>query len=192
MDNQQVRLLFEISWLVGIIEGEGCFGLNNNCTKMKDGSKYMYPRVSITNSDIELLNACVVILKDLKVAHYIVKKTRQRENNPCYTIIITGFKRVKRILELIIPFMIGEKLPQCKILLKFINSRLNNGKIEAKFRQYTNHEKELIQQFKSLRMAQKSKNPRDCTPNFPIHGLMIQSELERNLKRLTEMINPTQ
>ena len=67
MDNQQVRLLFNISWICGIIEGEGCIGLHPMNKKMKNGLPYYYPRISITNSDYEILNACILILKELQI-----------------------------------------------------------------------------------------------------------------------------
>ena len=180
--NQQERLLFEIAWLVGIIEGEGCIGVCNNVS-----GKYRVhsPRISITNSDIELINACVVILKSLGLAYHVGRKTRQKEFRNCWNITIMGHKRVKRFLEATLPFMLGEKRRQAEIILEFTNSRLNTCK-GTNQKAYTQAELQMLEELKRV----KSKILNDHTPVFPFKGLKIWSELSRNTERLAEMTNP--
>lgn len=181
-DNQQVRLLFNISWLVGLFEGEGCVGICNNYS---NNYRVHTPRISITNSDPKIINACVHILKSLNLAFHIGKKTRQKEQRVCWNVTIMGHKRVKRFLELVIPFMLGEKKKQAEIILEFTNSRINNISNSNK-KAYIEKELEMLEELKRI----KSNNLNDHTSTFPFGEMKIWSELNRNIKRLAEMANP--
>jgi hypothetical protein len=186
MDNQQVRLLFNISWLTGIFEGEGSVGMNNN---ISDTYRIHTPRVSITNSDEKIINACVVILKSLGLAYHLGIKKRQKENRRCWDITIAGHKRVERFLELLIPFMVGEKKEQAEIVLKFTKSRISN-KSNTNNKSYKLDELDMLQELKEIKLGIKNSNFNDHTPTFPFEEMKIWSELDGNIQRLTEMLNP--
>ena len=177
MDNKQERIYFLIGWFIGILEGEGSIGLNRN--KWKNETCF-HPRIMITNSDADILNTCIKILQLINVPYYIRKKTKQKEHRTCWQIYLWGYKRVGRLLEVIYPFVLGEKRIMIGKMLRLIRMRLDNPR-----HPYTEEEKELANDI----YYKKCIIPREHTLTFP-YGDKICSELNGDIQRLAEMANP--
>jgi hypothetical protein len=155
MDNQQERLLREeLSWATGIIEGEGHIGLSRHTV----GYLQYVPRVQIINSDEIMLEEVGRILKKAGLAYY-----RKRRNidprvkrKPMHDLVIVGLKRVKRTLDVIMPYIRGLKIREAKIVLAFCNERLSQVN---KFRPYTEKEHNLFKDYCRLRESPETIRP---------------------------------
>lgn len=123
MDNQQAKVS-DLIWLAGFLDGEGYFGFNKN-TRYQSGKtyNYWYPRVSISNTYEPVLEQIIKILKDNELAFNVTHNNgRNKREQPNWSIVIQGYKRCKRLLEIIEPYL-RVKSNQAELILKWIKSR---------------------------------------------------------------------
>jgi len=136
MDNQQERL-FELGWLVAMIEGEGNISLT---WSKKKSNKFiqMAPRVQISNNDILVIEKAKKIINDFGVGCYMNyhKKT--------YHLSVCGMKRTNALLEIIKDHMLGKK-SRAELLFEYTGYRL-----ETKNAPYTNTDKEYFLKMRQL------------------------------------------
>jgi len=156
MDNQQERLLkhIELSWVAGIVEGEGHIGLS----KHTRGYLQYVPRLQIINSDELMLEDVGRILKKNGLAYYrkrrnVDKRVRKKQ---MHDLCITGLKRTSRALGVIIPYMRGLKRREAEIVLSFCKERLSKSN---KFRPYTEVEHDIYRDYRSLRESPETIRP---------------------------------
>jgi len=138
MDNQQATP-FELGWLLGIIEGEGCIGLYPG-----SGGRVIHPLVRITNTDQLLIaNACR-ILEKAGVGHH-VRSSTFRPRGIRHDISIGGFMRIRTLLRLLMPeWKPSDKRQRAERVLQFCESRLSKrADIASRLRKVPYCEKEL-------------------------------------------------
>lgn len=143
-DNQQERLC-ELSWLGGIIDGEGCISFKKNtgkCWKNKS-ERPLYPIISISNTDIRMIDKIIEILEKNHIAFYREDRRGKKKNKDSISVCIKGIKRTKRFLDLIIPYLVSKK-ERAELLLEFCELRSHNHK------PYTQYEKDLCQRVYDL------------------------------------------
>jgi len=133
-DNQQARLC-ELSWLGGIIDGEGCVTVRKSTT-----GPYGGPLVSISNTDKLIISKVVYLFNKHHIAYHVRHIAAKAPRKAKKEISVSGFKRVPRLLALIEPYLISKQ--QRAILLRtFCTSRLKAGKVP-----YSDYEKDLCEQ----------------------------------------------
>lgn len=125
MDNQQATP-FELGWLVGAIDGEGCIGITRRNRKDHPTTIgfTLKPHVQIANCDKSFVDRCTQILRKMNVPFHVSHyegKNRRREN---WTVVIAGLKRVNTILPTIAPLLCEEKREKAFLVQEFIDSRL--------------------------------------------------------------------
>ncbi len=96
MDNQLERTLFDIGWLVGIIDGEGCFALSKK--RMSNGTHSYAPTIQITNTNLAIMEKAQRIIKDHGLSCYFYSRI-PKMGRTYFRIEITGFKRIKRFID---------------------------------------------------------------------------------------------
>lgn len=122
MDNQQAMSQFELGWLSGIIDGEGCFGLHHLRTK---GYEYLRPSLSLANTDARIITRIVEDFEKLGIPYYICKqKARHAGQKNAQMIQVPGIKRVKRLLDALYPYL-GVKKQQAAVLQEYVALRLS-------------------------------------------------------------------
>jgi len=105
---------FDIGFIVGLIEGEGCFNLN-----LRKGRRHPRPRLQISNKDLNLLR------KAQKILGGRIRKLRDSKyGGAVYNLVISNLLALYLILKTLLPFFISKK-EQAKILLSFCKLRLN-------------------------------------------------------------------
>lgn len=119
MDNQQERL-FNIGWLVGIIDGEGCFTLRKK--KYSKGHSF-FPTIQITNTNIKIIQKVKNILTDEGFTYYFYSRFNGK-NKPYYRIEISGLKRVKKFLDSSL-HLFECRQKQANKLYQYVNLRLS-------------------------------------------------------------------
>lgn len=122
----------EIGWLAGIIDGEGsiAMAIADNGKKLN-----LAPRIEVANTDKEIIEKVVRIVKSLGCGIYVWQKSegnasklvKERTGFGFKTIHIAkvcGFNGTDRLLPHIIPHLTGEKLHRAKLLQRFVDSRI--------------------------------------------------------------------
>jgi hypothetical protein len=116
MGNPQVTD-YEMGWLLGIIDGEGCFS-------MSKGSKGSY------NVSIKLVNTCPIIidtichiLTKLQLSFHVYDSHRTGNQKPAKRIEINGPKRVERALAIFCQYFFAKKF-QADTMLEYVQKRL--------------------------------------------------------------------
>lgn len=137
-----------LAWLAGFLEGDGSIIL----AKQRIGkNRIIYtPLVNVTNTDHSLIEYVSKIMKEYQIGHYFT--ARKTKNGISKVLLVKGFKRVKKLLPLIIPEMYGKRKQQAICLLEWIHSRELTGNNHT----YTEHEMELFEKIKELK---KPDNP---------------------------------
>ena len=122
-DNQQRRLESRLSWLGGIIDGEGMV-----TTIKRVGGKYNQygysPRISIVNTDLVIINEVVSICDEISLPYYVQTKKGKGLWKTKYEVLFNGMRRCKIVLDVITPYLVSKK-QRAISLLKFCNNRLN-------------------------------------------------------------------
>ena len=120
MGNPLERRSFDIGWLVGIIDGEGCFTLNVKNTSLGKG---YYPTVQITNTNDAIIKKAADVFRELGIAPYIY--TRMPKTGKVYfRLEVAGLKRVKRFMDVFGPLFECRR-HQCDTLRKYVDLRLS-------------------------------------------------------------------
>jgi len=127
MDNQQVKSMLDLGWLVGFLEGEGCFCLRRQPYPKKKQLPTLRPEVSMTSTDFELSERAARILGELGFPHFVsVEKKGQKNFKPQLCIHLVGIKRCQKFLPFIIPYMTDSRRKRAaELLLEFCNYRLS-------------------------------------------------------------------
>lgn len=112
----------DIHWLIGIIEGEGCFNLSLKKKKGKSARAY-HPRIQITNTNLTMIEECKRILSENGLSCYFYCNLPVNKK-PYYRLEVAGFKRVKRFYGVFLPFFRSRKEQVVK-LLEYVDLRLS-------------------------------------------------------------------
>jgi hypothetical protein len=132
-----------LAWFAGFLNGDGHISLlKQNMGK----NRIIYsPKVGATNTDHSLIEECADILDNEEVGYYINDK--KSKNGIAKNINVKGFKRVTKLLPLMIPELRGKKKRQAELLLEWIISRKETGQNNT----YTERELEIYNQIRELK-----------------------------------------
>lgn len=104
MDYQQERLHFKIGYILGLIDGEGCYQLGH------DGRGHYYPQLIITNTDQLIIETAYKYLKELNIPCWIWSpKKYGKEKRQGMRLYIKGIRRMKRFLDLFFKYPHAKK-----------------------------------------------------------------------------------
>lgn len=118
MDNQQGSL---ISWLAGIIDGEGWVGLNRRYGKHRIGFR---PAIQISNRDIRILKRCEEIVKKYyNINVYWGKHIPVVHKQGTPHIWLVGLK-IYQLLKDLLPLMMS-KCNEAEVLIEYIEYKIN-------------------------------------------------------------------
>jgi hypothetical protein len=158
VDNQQVTAL-ELGWLGGIIDGEGSMLLNHRGGERRNN---LVPSFQVTNTDFEIVERIVYILKRMCVPHHVAMYDRQTTNRRAYKLItVSGAKRVMKLLPQIVPVLTGEKRKKAELLREYCESRLSDWHAAP----FTDRQIKIYHEIRDLNArGRKGRNFRDYTP----------------------------
>ena len=156
MDNQQERLSeIEIAWLAGIVDGEGCINIYIQKKVNRCGNKkfQIVPRITIVNTDEKIIEKCYYLLHE-KFGPYIQRQKRKGiMRKDSLVINIHGWKRCKKVCDLLHEFLVGDKKESSKILSEWAEHRINcynNGYSRKEDSSYTVEDAEYYFKLKSI------------------------------------------
>ena len=117
--NQQERLA-DLHWITGLWEGEGCFSIF-----IGSGGR-VYASATLPNTDFVLIEELHNALTRIGVGHYINERRRKNpKHSASKTVYVCGFKRVKALLDQILPLLRGEKRKVALVVQRFVERRLS-------------------------------------------------------------------
>ena len=133
MNNKDNQLkTTDLAWLAGIIEGDGYISMTvYRCNKerlKKSFKMYVRPVIGVTNQDMTLVNHVDNLFRRLNATGHIREHTTPK-GAPIAVISTTKMSNVKKILDAIFPYLIGEKKARAELVLKFLDIRL--GKMNS-------------------------------------------------------------
>ena len=114
-----------LAWLAGIIDGEGTVRMYR-CHDKRNGHSYIKADVRITNTNAAIIVESVATLRaitgcddDVSVYPSVTPKNKK----DCFHVQIRRREAIAKILEAIIPYLIGKK-EQARIVLEWVTHRL--------------------------------------------------------------------
>lgn len=157
MDNQQA---IRFGWMLGIIDGEGCFVI---ARQKSSGGYKLRPHFCLRSTDQSMLEEFVSIVSSRGVPCFIYPvKPRKAGYKPQGSIQIVGFRRVKRLVDLVAGGLINKRA-EAELLKEWIEYRLGlseknpNSKARKLTAKDWNYRERLSQ------MKYSPERPRDYT-----------------------------
>ena len=95
-----------LSWLGGIIDGEGC--IFAGFRKIEEDNN-LTVRVTVYNTHPNIIRRVTEILCELEVPFYISSPGGPKKSKPGVTVVVGGKGRVKKLLEMVIPFLYAKR-----------------------------------------------------------------------------------
>lgn len=194
MGNPQER---ELVWLAAMIETEG--SITFQTVRRPEGRIVITPFVCFVNSDVRLFSRVRELLTQLVASlpqrPRSIGLTRHRATNKgCVQVRVDG-EACQPVLEAILPFMVGEKRRNAKVVLRYLASRKRhlwtrrNCLGQKKRNGYTFAEIALVCSIRSHVSALSSETLRQAS-NVGKRSRMIKSELPRNRQSAAETTAP--
>ena len=132
MGNQQATDA-ELGWMAGIIDGEGwlgmCVGAEKSYRPTHHTRQYSVTvDIKVTNCDPEIIVKAAQIMRKIGVNPYIRQpKVELKENHkPHYEVSVHRMAPVRRVLEAVLPYLVGTKLERANLILRFMDLRAIN------------------------------------------------------------------
>lgn len=117
----------KLAWLAGIWDGEGSIAIFKH--REKDGCIKYCSTINVVNNNLTIINEIIKICDELGVGFHLQEKERKSENHAqSYELITRKFKTIKKLMEVILPYLVGKKA-QAEIVLRFVNKRLEKMNI---------------------------------------------------------------
>lgn len=116
MGNQQVTD-FDIGWLVGILDGEGCFCL----AKTKENKGYQIS-IKFVNTNLFIIDELVRILKALNIPYFVYDAIRADNQQPAKRVEVNGLTDVKKFIDFFYSYLLCKK-DQAFLMREYIDLR---------------------------------------------------------------------
>ena len=114
--------LFDLGWLIGAIDSDGCYVLAKQYHH-KSKVLYFFPSIEIANDSEDFIANCVRIIKEqFKVGVYISTKVR-KNGKIGYKACLRGMKRLDKSLPTIAAIEVAKK-KQADLLLEYVSNRM--------------------------------------------------------------------
>ena len=181
-DQQKSLQCSDLGWLAGIIDGEGCITLGRQ-KRRKNHIQYE-PKVDIANTDIRIINRAREVLQGLGVGSYTLTR-KTSAGNEIYHLSCNGFKRCKRLIANILPFLVSFKRERAILVLEFIAWRESLPEKAP----YGEKEAALYEAIKVLNAQSTVEILRDQKLDAAI-AAMLESELHGDMQSRAEMSRP--
>ena len=145
MEDQQERLkIRKLSWLGGIIDGEGTITIRIH--NRKHNRTLLTSVFSVANTNKIIIDKIEEILKEFKIPFWMSYTDKTKRWKPKWEIHVMGLRRVKKFLPIINEFLVGKK-KEGELALQWCNRRLSKlGKNEF----YDDDELRIYNEIKSL------------------------------------------
>jgi len=147
----------QIAWLAGLWDGEGTITLTKvmdnwyvKKAMRKNGSIKYKPICTVVNTNETIISEAIRILDENDIKLSISKARKEKEyHTQCLVIQTQKLSVIKRLLELLLPYLIGKK-SQAELLLRYVNSRIENFKGKKGLKSYNGEEDKFEKDIRTL------------------------------------------
>ncbi len=147
--NQQGKMHFNIGWLVGMVEGEGCITLSRSSCRVGKEHKII-PYLSITGTNEILMQKAAEIIRSFDLPFILVeRKSKNPKHRDVFRIHVTGLMRIEKWLIFLMPYLVGKK-NQAEVVLQYIQNRKKVMKLHPWFKPYSDEDLELYNKVHEL------------------------------------------
>lgn len=173
MGNQQERFDLELSWLAGIIEGEGWISLSMIKSLKKSGKYYVAfsGNIGMTNTDFVIINKVEEIFNKLELKYRLQERPAHvgkdgSSRKAKKEISVYSKQYVIKLANSIYPYMVGEKKNRVLKLFQFY--KIRESKPRAGINSiYGKEELDIYHSLYSYRGKTRSEIPNDYTFGVP-------------------------
>jgi hypothetical protein len=156
---QAIREHMNIETVVGLYLGEGHFSISKFQRK---NSKWQFGvEVGFSNSDPSLIDYVCQWQESLGIHHYI-----RQNSQGCYQIVVQHHEDVLHIIDVLSPYMFGNKKAEAALVKRFVLGRIARSKGNNKERGYTQEDHDLVEEARLCKSSTTKSIP-VCTA---IHG----------------------
>ncbi len=118
---------FDLGWLVGMIEGEGCLSCKAGYDKRDDRTRVML-RVTISTSSVPLRDNIIRVYNGMGVEYSIhVTKPKTYIGRDVYHINVQAHKSILKVLLPIVNYLLSGKKQIAQSMIDYIKNRLDKG-----------------------------------------------------------------
>jgi len=120
---------YELVWLAGFIDGEGCLSIykGSGKRKIKKKAQQHYIRISIINTGYRTIERISNILNKYKIKYFIQETVRKNPNhNNTKCVILHHSIQVEKLLNLVQPYLFS-KQKEAQLIRKYIKLRREKG-----------------------------------------------------------------
>jgi hypothetical protein len=115
-----------ISYLTGIIDGEGTVGINKRENKHRNSDRYT-PLISLVNTNKEIINKCYSTIINNGIGCHISTRINTKRNRVRWDLLVSGTKRVKNLAQLLMKDSVIKR-QQIELIFDYCNQRLHEPK----------------------------------------------------------------
>lgn len=112
-----------LAWLAGLIDGDGCISIarmvNNRRTKQ---TYHLQVYTTITTTCTLTMEHLRKVYTTFDIPYHISLRDNGKEHKPVYIVRVHGMKRSKRLIPLIMPYLIT-KHREAELVMEFIEIR---------------------------------------------------------------------
>src|SRR5882724_463198 len=121
MDNPQET--FSVPYIAGLMDGEGSFFLNKVSTRKTDSYR---ASIQFTNTDTKLIDIMISFCK-INDIRFHIRNDNRIGRKACYQLSPTNLQSRLRFLEIVRPFLRGDKYYESGLVEKFIKNRIRKN-----------------------------------------------------------------
>lgn len=162
--------------LAWFILGEGTIGLGITKNNGRFNGYITNPYLIISNTELELIEETLNFLRhnDIGCKSHTVRNDLKHQNwKPQHRVLIVGFKSCGKLLDLILPYLIGKKQRQAYLLLSYIKrfKRGGSGYTYKTYKHWENEWSRLLTAAKyhdAIQQLASQVRPGFCKWNFKI------------------------
>jgi hypothetical protein len=144
ISSRDVKSQVALSWLAGIIDGEGNIDFSTKVRTTTAGNQFTYfsPKLRITNTDVRMIRRVSEIYKRHKLVFFYAQNSVKRYKNKKKTwrnqleITVSAQRSVIYLLQLVLPYLANKKRMAGIMIraLRFVQSQPHRGGLgQSKF-----------------------------------------------------------
>lgn len=133
MGNQHTQDELNLAYLAGLIDGEGTITLERSGIRRLNGVMGLSPVVLVANTDLAIVEFVTNQFRRMGANPHIKTQAKgyAKRQKQCYWVKVHSLTKAKKVLEPVIPYLIGKRA-QAQLILDFVayrgDSQLAKGK----------------------------------------------------------------
>ncbi len=129
MDNQQGTTIMDASWLAGLFQGEGCLMINISKAKHRR-MPLVDVRANVSLNDKVVVESAYETSRSLGSGCWLSSEGYRcsKGNRLSHRLEWAGHKRVRTLLSVIHPYLLGQRKKMADLLIKYLDQREKKGK----------------------------------------------------------------